>query len=145
MIISNTMKHRQKPGRPTKYLPELGAMIASAMSTGLSLEAAAASCGIGPRTVFDWQRRYPEFLQAIETGRARSLLFWEGRALALATGEAGNASIVALGLKNRSRAASGWHDPQRREPCRSAARTSPASGRPGRWHLSGHRPSGLGF
>ena len=109
------MKHSKKPGRPTKYSPELGAKIASAMSTGLSLEAAAASCGVGPRTVFDWQRRYPEFLQSVEDGRARSLLFWEIRALALASGEAGNAAIVALGLKNRSRAASGWHDPQRLE------------------------------
>ena len=89
--------------------------IADAMAQGLSLEAAAASCDIGPRTVFDWQRRYPEFLQSVEDGRARSLLFWEGRALALATGEAGNASIVALGLKNRSRAASGWHDAHRLE------------------------------
>ena len=51
----------------------------------------------------------------MEDGRARSLLFWERRAVALAKGEAGNAAIVGLGLKNRSRAASGWHDAQRHE------------------------------
>ena len=51
----------------------------------------------------------------MEEGRARSLLFWERRAIALANGEAGNAAIVGLGLKNRSRAASGWHDAQRLE------------------------------
>jgi hypothetical protein len=115
MIISNTMKHSKKPGRPTKYHPELGAKIASAMSTGLSLEAAAASCGVGPRTAFTWQNQHEDFRQAVEDGRARSLLFWERRAIAIAGGDSGNASIVALGLKNRSRAASGWHDAQRLE------------------------------
>jgi hypothetical protein len=85
------------------------------MATGLSLEAAAASCGIGPRTAFTWQNQHEEFRQAVEDGRARALLFWERRAIALANGEAGNAAIVALGLKNRARAASGWHDAQRLE------------------------------
>jgi len=51
----------------------------------------------------------------VEDGRARSLLFWERRQISLANGEAGNAAIVALGLKNRSRGASGWHDAQRLE------------------------------
>jgi hypothetical protein len=85
------------------------------MATGLSLEAAAASCGVGPRTAFTWQNQHEEFRQAVEGGRARALLFWERRAIALANGEAGNAAIVALGLKNRSRGASGWHDAQRLE------------------------------
>ena len=36
--------------------------------------------------------------------------------MALASGAPGNAAIVGLGLKNRSRAASGWHhDSQRLE------------------------------
>ena len=43
------------------------------------------------------------------------MLFWERRAIALASGEAGNAAVVTLGLKNRSRAACGWHDAQRLE------------------------------
>jgi hypothetical protein len=65
--------------------------------------------------VFTWQNQYDEFRQAVEDGRARSLLFWERRAVALANGEPGNAAVVTLGLKNRSRAASGWHDAQRLE------------------------------
>jgi hypothetical protein len=35
--------------------------------------------------------------------RARALLFWGRRAIALASGEAGNAAVITLGLKNRSR------------------------------------------
>jgi hypothetical protein len=104
-----------RTGRPTKYRAEIGEQIADAMAEGLSLEAAAASCGVGTRTVFYWQQHHPEFLRSVEDGRARSLLFWERRAIAIAGGEGGNANIVSLGLKNRSRAASGWHDPQRLE------------------------------
>ena len=102
-------------GRPTLYRPELCDQIIEAMGEGLSLEAAAASCGIGPRTAFTWQTQHDEFRQAVEEGRTKSLLFWERRAIALSKGEAGNAAVITLGLKNRSRAASGWHDAQRLE------------------------------
>ena len=108
-------KPKQPGGRPTNYRPEIGHQIADGMATGLSLEAAAASCGVGPRTVFTWQGQHEEFRQAVDDGRARSLLFWERRAIALASGEAGNAAVITLGLKNRSRAANGWHDAQRLE------------------------------
>ena len=108
-------KPKHAGGRPTAYQPAISEHIADAMATGLSLEAAAASCGVGPRTAFTWQNQHDEFRQSVEDGRARSLLFWERRAIALASGEAGNAAVVTLGLKNRSRAASGWHDAQRLE------------------------------
>ena len=108
-------KPKHAGGRPTAYQPAISEHIADAMATGLSLEAAAASCGVGPRTAFTWQNQHDEFRQSVEDGRARSLLFWERRAIALASGEAGNAAVVTLGLKNRSRAANGWHDAQRLE------------------------------
>ena len=38
------------------------------------------------------------------------MLWWEERALVLASGEPGNTQIVALALKNRSRAAQGWNN-----------------------------------
>ncbi len=106
---------RHPGGRPSRSAPNIGQRIADAMATGLSLEAAAASCGVGPRTAFTWQNQHEEFRQAVEDGRARALLFWERRAIGLANGEPGNAAIIALGLKTRSRAASGWHDAQRLE------------------------------
>ena len=102
-------------GRPTVYTDEVAENIAEAMAEGLSLECAAVACGVGPRTVFTWQNQHEEFRRAVEEGRARSLLFWERRAIAMSKGEAGNASIVSLGLKNRSRAASGWHDTNKLE------------------------------
>ena len=55
-------------------------------------------------------------MQAIQEGRQKCLLWWERRALEMARGEPGNTQIVILGLKNRSRAAHGWHhDAQRLE------------------------------
>ena len=114
-MTNASSKPKHPGGRPTNYRPKVGQQIADAMAVGLSLEAAAASCGVGPRTAFTWQGQHEEFRQSVEDGRARSLLFWERRAIALASGEAGNAAVVTLGLKNRSRAASGWHDAQRLE------------------------------
>jgi len=96
-------------GRPSTYRPELGQELIEAMAGGLSAEAAAAKVGIGARTVFKWQRQHPEFMQAIQEGRHQALLFWEQRAIAVAHGKPGNAQLIALALKNRSRAASGWH------------------------------------
>jgi len=106
----------QRPiGRPTVYRPELCDQIIAAMAEGLSLEAAASACGIGPRTVFTWLNQHEEFRQAVEEGRTKALLFWERRAIALSKGELGNAAVITLGLKNRSRSPSGWHDAHRLE------------------------------
>ena len=100
---------KQPGGRPSIYKPELGQMLIEAMATGLSAEAAAAKIGIGARTLFTWQQQHPQFQQAVQEGRHQALLFWEQRAIAVAHGKPGNAQLIALALKNRSRAASGWH------------------------------------
>jgi len=96
-------------GRPSTYRPELGQELIEAMAGGLSAEAAAAKVGIGARTVFKWQQQHPEFMQAVQEGRHQALLYWEQRAIAVAHGKPGNAQLITLALKNRSRAASGWH------------------------------------
>jgi len=102
---------RDRPiGRPTLYRPELCDQIIAAMGEGLSADAAAAKVGIGVRSLYNWQQEHPEFMQSIQEGRIRALLWWEERALAMAHGKPGSAQIVSLGLRNRSRAASGWVD-----------------------------------
>jgi hypothetical protein len=97
-------------GRPTLYRREMCDRLVEAMAEGLTAEAAAARIGISARSLFYWQQQHPEFLQAIQEGRQRSQLWWEERALAMANGESGNTQIVMLGLRNRSRAASGWNN-----------------------------------
>ena len=97
-------------GRPTLYRPELCDQIIEAMGEGLSVEAAAAKVGISVRSLYYWQQEHPEFMQSIQEGRIRALLWWEERALEMAQGKPGSAQIVSLGLRNRSRSASGWVD-----------------------------------
>ena len=110
-----TSKPKHPGGRPSIYTAAMGDKIADAMATGLSAEAAAAKVGISARSLFNWQQEHPEFMQAIQEGRQRALLWWEERALAMAEGQPGSAQIVSLGLRNRSRAASGWVDAQKLE------------------------------
>jgi hypothetical protein len=107
--------HKLPIGRPTTYSPDLCDRLIDAMATGLSLDAAAVEIGISPRTAYQWQCDIPDFSQAIEIGRAKALLVWEKRALAIANGKPGNAQIISLGLRNRSRSASGWHEAVRNE------------------------------
>ena len=107
---------RKHPGgRPTLYRPEFGEQMIGAMSDGLSAEAAAASVGISARCLYQWQHDHEEFQQAIQEGRQRALLWWERRALAMAGGGPGSPQIVSLGLRNRSRSATGWFDTQKLE------------------------------
>lgn len=103
------MKSKHAGGRPTLYRRECCSQIVEAMATGLSAEAAAAKIGISARSLYHWQGQHPEFLQAIQEGRQRALLWWEERALEMAGGAPGNSQLVVLALKNRSRAAHGWH------------------------------------
>jgi hypothetical protein len=103
-------KPKHAGGRPTLYRREMCDRLVEAMANGLTAEAAAARIGISARSLFNWQKQHPEFLQAIQEGRQRSQLWWEERALAMASGEAGNTQIVMLGLRNRSRAATGWNN-----------------------------------
>lgn len=97
-------------GRPTSYRPYHGDQMITAMAKGLSAEAAAASIGISNRALHEWQKKHGEFRSAIQEGRQRALLWWEQRALAVASGAPGRALLISLGLRNRSRAASGWVD-----------------------------------
>ena len=105
-------KSKRSVGRPSSYRRELCDRIIEAMASGLSAEAAAARIGISARSLFYWQQQHPEFLQAIQEGRQRSQLWWEERAIAMAKGGTGNAQIVMLGLRNRSRAATEHSGPE---------------------------------
>src|SRR6185295_3945451 len=80
------------------------------------LEGCAALLGVHPDTLWEWQRTRPEFSEAVRAGRAAATTFWENRLLDVAQGGSGNAQAIQWALRNRSRAASGWHhDAQRLE------------------------------
>ena len=96
-------------GRPSTYRLGMCEQLIEAMAGGHSAEAGAAKIGISARSLFEWQKLHPEFLMAIHEGRRRAMLFWESLAIDAARGKLGNSQMITLALKNRSRAASGWH------------------------------------
>jgi hypothetical protein len=69
------------------------------MSEGRSLEGCAALLGVHPDTLTEWQKVHPEFSGAVRAGRAAATTY----------GAPGNAQAIQWALRNRSRAASGWH------------------------------------
>src|SRR4029077_6228088 len=67
-----------------------------------------------------------EFSLAVRAGRAAATTFWENKLIGVANGEPGNAQAIQWALRNRSRAASGWHhDAQRVEHSGPDGRPAP--------------------
>lgn len=105
-----TKKMRRSVGRPTIYKPEYCEEVIELMAGGYSIAAVAGKLRVSRQTVYDWGDAHPEFLDALNVARAASALWWEDRAVALAKGGEGNASVVIFGLKNR--VADEWRDKQ---------------------------------
>jgi transposase-like protein len=95
-------------GRPTKYDPAYCEQVVAFLADGYSVAAFAGSIGVSRSTIYQWIDEYPAFSDAVKTGQAAAILWWEkaNRNLAL-TGD-GNPTAIIFGLKNR--AADEWRD-----------------------------------
>ena len=109
METSINLLAKRRRGRPTAYRPEFCEVTVDLMAQGHSLDACAAKIGVNPDTLYEWQRVHLEFSEAVRAGRGAATLFWEERLIAVAKGAPGNAQAIQWALRNRSRAASGWH------------------------------------
>jgi len=67
----------QGPGRPTKYDPKYCQEIIDFMSRGDSLTAFAGEIQVSRETIYEWERTYPEFSDAINTARYKCQAWWE--------------------------------------------------------------------
>jgi hypothetical protein len=103
------IKVKHPGGRPTLYRREYCRRVIELMSEGRSLEGCAALLGVHPDTLTEWQKVHLEFSVAVRAGRAAATTFWENRLIDVANGAPGNAQAIQWALRNRSRAASGWH------------------------------------
>ena len=109
-------KPKHAGGRPTAYRSEFCGRVIELMAEGRSLDGCASLLGVHPDSLYEWQNRHREFSDAVRAGRAAATTFWEDQLLHVATGGSGNAQAIQWALRNRSRAASGWHhDAQRLE------------------------------
>jgi hypothetical protein len=64
---------RRAIGRPTKYTPATTKTICDAVADGTPLKYAAALGGISHETLCQWQRRYPEFSDAIQNAIGKGI------------------------------------------------------------------------
>ena len=97
-------------GRPTKYKPEYCQKVVELMADGMAkIEVCAElGMGIGYDAFLDWQKKYPEFSEAVKIGNRLSEAWWmkEGRE-ALRDKEF-NSTLWYMNMKNRH----GWTDKQ---------------------------------
>jgi hypothetical protein len=64
-------------GRPPKYKPEYCQLLLDHMESGLSYLSFAGKVRVAFKTLFEWEKDYPEFKEAKEQGMALSLLWDE--------------------------------------------------------------------
>ena len=62
-------KKQSGPGRPTEYRTEFVQIAADCYARGATDIEVADELGVTPRTLYNWQHRYPEFLQAAKAAK----------------------------------------------------------------------------
>jgi transposase len=96
-------------GRPTDYRPEYCQKLIDFCSLGRSYEAFAGFLGVSKQTLYTWEKKHPEFLDAKRIARAKAQLTLEGWGEDLMKGNFGkgaSASVWIFMMKNMT----GWRD-----------------------------------
>ncbi len=106
-------KTRRLAGRPSKYDPAFCEIVIECMSKGFSKEAVAGHLFVCRDTIYEWEKKHPEFFDTIKLGVELSRLFWEGKGVdtLLYTQKSGKrieATTWIFNMKNRF----GWKDKQ---------------------------------
>jgi hypothetical protein len=98
-------------GRP-KWVPtdEINDQAQEMASRGLTVAQIADCLGLGERTVYEKQKDYPQFMQAIKKGRAEGLQSVSNALFEKAT--QGNVTAMIYYLKTRDRANWGENQPE---------------------------------
>ena len=93
---------KRQVGRPTDYRPEYCQMIIDHMESGASVGSFAASISVARSTINLWAAANPEFMEALQIGKAKAGAWWEqrGRQIALEGGGPGASNMTMFGLKN---------------------------------------------
>lgn len=117
------IKEPQPVGRPSKYKPEYCDQLIQHMSEGLSFESFAAVIDVNRDTLYQWDKDYEEFSDAIKRAKDKSQLFWEKMGIdnimnqsefekdgsfQTSSSKSLNATIWIFNMKNRFK----WRDKQ---------------------------------
>lgn len=76
-MIQSDMSEQKVWGRPTKYDPKYCQMIIDFMSKGKSLTAFAGEINVVVSTVYEWEKKYPDFSEATKVARQKCQKWWE--------------------------------------------------------------------
>lgn len=68
---------KRKPGRPSKYKPEMGDEVISLMEEGKSIVAVCKELRISRDTFYRWCREHEEFKSKVQEGLTYSEAWWE--------------------------------------------------------------------
>lgn len=101
-------KEHEKRGRPTRYKDEYCSMLAEHLKQGFSYETFAAVVGVNVDTLYEWEKRFPEFSEAKKNFWTASYLFWEKIGIDGVMGKIPgfNSTAWIFTMKNRF----GWRD-----------------------------------
>lgn len=91
-------------GRKTKYKDSYKNELIQQMKDGNSYTSFAAKIGVHIDTLYEWEKKYPEFSEAKKIAFAQSQAFWEDIGLKMAMD--GNSQVWKFNMKNRF----GWID-----------------------------------
>lgn len=90
-----------EPGHPTDYKPEFCERVIKLMRKGASKEEIAYRLNVCPRTIYNWEEKHPEFLQAITLGAAHSKGWWMIKGRKNIYNKDFNTALYQINMRNR--------------------------------------------
>lgn len=92
-------------GRPSDYRPEYCEQVIAVMREGMSLTAFAGGIGVSRATINNWMQQKPEFLEAVNVGKASAAAWYNLQAKKLVEegGSSAQSTLIVFGLKNMDR------------------------------------------
>lgn len=94
-----------------KYKKEYCDQLIKHMADGFSFHSFGGKLLVGPRTLFDWLDRYPEFLEAKQVGEFACMYFWEKTGIAGTHGKIKGFQQASFIFNMKARFAKyGWRD-----------------------------------
>lgn len=79
-----------------RYKKEFGAKLIEHMSKGLSYESFGPEVGVHRFTLYEWEKKYPEWVEAKREGQDKAFAFWEKLFVSKAFGQKKEADIAAI-------------------------------------------------
>jgi len=97
-------KAKRKRGRPSKYDPAFCDLVLELGEQGKSRMQMAARLGVTYDTFLEWQKRHPDFLEAVKFSQVLAQEWWEDAGQrGLTMGKAFNGVAFVFQMKNRFR------------------------------------------